>query len=252
VANRAPLCLHFGSTTVRTTVATLVLVAAVTACSRSPDATGTPTPPAFSTRPFVLPSSPAPLLEIQSGYVQAVVPDTWEAEPLPRDRYPQEGFVAAPRLEDWQHGDGTVRGMEVFWIDVAKLRIPSDYYYMVARGPVFESLEGNKACVPGMQQVYVDHPPDLTGRRFSPGDYVASGTGTCAFQGQRTRWAYVVAAPGFGPLRQIGIPTSGLYVVLAVVSGIRSDVLLKEMVQSARFGDTPMTQIVTAASAAAV
>jgi hypothetical protein len=239
---------------VRTTVATLVFVAAVTACSRAPDATGTLSPAAapFSTHPFVLPSSPAPLVQIQAGYVQAVVPDTWEAEPLSRDRYPQEGFVAAPRLKDWEHGDGTIRGMEVFWIDVAKMRIPSDYYYLVARGPVFESLAGNKACVPAKQEVYVDHPPDFTGRRFSPGDYVAAGSGTCAFHGQRTRWAYVVAAPGFGPLRQIGIPTSGLYVVLAVVSGTRSDVLLKEMVQSARFGDTPMTQIVTAASTAAV
>lgn len=250
MAIRAALCLHFGSTTVRATVATLVFVAAVTACSPSPEPTGTATPPEFSTRPFVLPSSPAPLVQIQAGYVQALVPDTWQAEPLPRDRYPQEGFMAAPRLEDWGHGDGTVRGMEVFWIDVAKMRIPSDYYYLVARGPVFESLAGNKTCVPAMQRVYVDHPPDFTGRKFSPSDYVASGSGTCALHGHRTEWAYVVAAPGFGPLRQIGIPTSGLYVVLAVVSGTRADVLLNEMVQSARFGDTPMTQIVTAASAA--
>ena len=197
-----------------------------------------------------MPSSPAPLVQIQAGYVQAVVPDSWEARPLSRDRYPQEGFVAAPRLEAWAHGDGTVRGMEVFWMDVAKMHIPSDFYYLVARGPVLEALRANKACVPGRQQIYVDHPPDLTGRRFSPSDYVASGTGTCRVHGRYTRWAYVVAAPGYGPLREIGIPTSGLYVVIAVVSGSRSDVLLQEMVGSARFGETPMTQIVTAASAA--
>jgi hypothetical protein len=181
-----------------------------------------------------------------------VVPDGWEAKPLSHDRYPQEGFVAAPRLEEWQHGDGTVRGMEVFWIDVAKMRIPSDYYYLVARGPVFDALRANKGCVSGRQQVYVDHPPDLTGRRFSPSDYVASGTGTCDIHGRHTRWAYLVAAPGYGPLRQVGIPTSGLYVVIAVVSGSRSEVLLQEMVESARFGNTPMTQIMRAASAAAV
>jgi hypothetical protein len=197
-----------------------------------------------------MPSSPAPLVQIQAGYVQAVVPNTWEARPLPRDRYPHEGFMAAPHLEDWRGGDGTVRGMEVFWIDVGKMRIPSDYYYLVARGPVLEALRANKACVSGEQEVYVDHPPDLTGRRFSPSDYVASGTGTCVVHGRHTRWAYVVAAPGFGPLRQIGIPTSGLYVVIAVVSGSRSDVLLQEMVGSARFGDTPMTRIVNAAAAA--
>jgi hypothetical protein len=31
------------------------------------------------------------------------------------------------------------------------------------------------------------------------------------------RWAYFVAAPGYGPIRQVGIPTSSLYVVVAVV-----------------------------------
>jgi hypothetical protein len=140
--------------------------------------------------------------------------------------------------------------MEVFWIDVAKMHIPSDYYYLVARGPVLDALRANKACETGRQQVFVDHPPDLTGRRFSPSDYVATGTGTCRVHGRYTRWAYVVAAPGYGPLREVGIPTSGLYVLIAVVSGVRSDALLQEMVASARFGNTPMTQIVNAASAA--
>ncbi len=243
----------YTSAPVRTTIVALVFATAVTGCSRVPDATTLPTdPPSFSTHPFALPSSPAPLLQVQAGFVQAVVPGSWEAKPLPRDRYPQEGFVAAPRLEDWEHADGTVRGMEVFWIDVAKLRIPSDYYYLVARGPVLDALRANKACQPGEQQVYADHPPDLTGRRFSPSDYVAAGTGTCEVHGRHTRWAYLVAAPGYGPVRRVGLPTSGLYVVLAVVSGSRSDVLLQEMLQSARFGDTPMTQIVKAASSAPV
>jgi hypothetical protein len=237
---------------VRTTFVALVLATAVTGCSRVPDATSTlpAGPPPFSTHPFALPSSPAPLLQVQAGFVQAVVPGSWEAKPLSQDRYPQEGFVAAPRLEDWEHGDGTVRGMEVFWIDVAKMRIPSDYYYLVARGPVLEALRANRACETGQQQVFVDHPPDLTGRRFSPSDYVATGTGTCRVHGRSTRWTYVVAAPGYGPLREVGIPTSGLYVLIAVVSGSRSEVLLQEMVASARFGNTPMTQIVNAASAA--
>ena len=237
----------------RTLIASLVLATAVTACSYGPGtSTAVVEPPAFSTRPFASSSSPAPLVQIQAGYVQAVVPDSWEARPLPEDRYPQQGFVAAPRIEDWERAAGTLRGMEVFWIDVSKLRIPSDYYYLVAHGPVIEPLTENKACAPAKQEVYLDHPPDLTGRRFSPGDYVAAGTGTCTVHGMRTQWAYVVAAPGFGPLRQIGIPSSGLYVVIAVVSGSRSNTLLQEMLESARFGDTPMTQIVTAASTEAV
>jgi hypothetical protein len=249
-----PYCAYTSYFTVRTTMAALVLATAATACSRVPTANSTDAagPPDFATHPFVSPSSPSPLVRIQAGYVQAVVPGSWEAAPLPRTLYPREGFVAAPRIEDWAEGDGTVRGMEMFWIDVAKMRIPSDYYYLVARGPVLDALRANKACDSAPEQVYLDHPPDLTGRRFSPSDYVASGTGTCRIHGRHTRWAYVVAAPGFGPLRSIGIPTSGLYVVIAVVSGARSNILLREMLESARFGGTPMTQIVKVASAAAV
>ena len=43
----------------------------------------------------------------------------------------------------------------------------------------------------------------------SPGDYMAKGEGTCNVRGQVTRWAYFVAAPGFGPVRQLGIAALG-------------------------------------------
>jgi hypothetical protein len=39
--------------------------------------------------------------------------------------------------------------------------------------------------------------------------------------GVPTRWAYFVAAPGFGPARKVGIPASGLYVVVAVLPDSR-------------------------------
>jgi hypothetical protein len=61
------------------------------------------------------------------------------------------------------------------------------------------------------------------------------------------QWAYIVAAPGFGPVRQVGLPTSGLYVVVAVVSGPNARRLLKEMLEGAQFGGTPISQIVRAA-----
>ena len=61
------------------------------------------------------------------------------------------------------------------------------------------------------------------------------------------RWAYVVAAPGYGPVREIGIPSSGLYVVMAEVSGPNAEVLLKEMFQRASFGDSTLNQLVQAA-----
>jgi hypothetical protein len=57
----------------------------------------------------------------------------------------------------------------------------------------------------------------------------------------------VVAAPGYGPVRQVGLPTSGLYVVVAVVSGRGSGRLLREMLESAEFGGTSISKIVRAA-----
>ena len=74
-----------------------------------------------------------------------------------------------------------------------------------------------------------------------------SAEGTCRSQGQATKWAYIVAAPGFGPVCEVGLPSSGLYVVLAVVSGKRADALLQQMLQAARFGNVPITQIVAVA-----
>jgi hypothetical protein len=226
------------------------LIAAVTslsACTGSPSTVAThDTPPEFSVRR--LPPSPSPLrLEVQSGEVEALVPADWDVQPISRARYPQEGFVASPQLSKWERGAGVVRGMEAFWVDITRLRIPSDYYYLVARGPAVSSLAGNKNCHPTGEQVLADHPPELTGRHFSPGDYVISAKGTCHSQGQATSWAYIVAAPGFGPVREVGLPSSGLYVVLAVVSGRRADALLQQMLQAARFGNVPITQIVAVA-----
>lgn len=192
-------------------------------------------------------ASPSPLVEIRAGHVQAVVPKTWDAAPLPETRYPQQGFIASPRIPDWERRTGTVNGMEAFWIDEANAGIPSDYYYLVARGPALAFL-GARGCHPAKERVFADHPPDLTGAKFSPSDYVASGSGTCrTTSGGSVRWAYAVAAPGFGPVRGIGIPTSGLYVVVAAVSGGRSRDLLDEIVNGARFGNASVSQIERAA-----
>jgi len=232
----------------RTRIAASMLVMALSACSgvSSPPRHDVPeTLPEFSIRQ--LPASPSPLrVEVQAGDVQGLIPEDWQAQPLPQTRYPQQGFIASPSLADWDTGAGIVRGMEAFWVDVGKLQIPSDYYYLVARGPAIASLAGNSACHPAKDEVFVDHPPDLTGHRFSPSDYVESATGMCKVQGQRTRWAYIVAAPGFGPAREVGLPSSGLYVVLAVVSGKRANALLHQIIQAARFGEVPISKIVAA------
>jgi hypothetical protein len=155
--------------------------------------------------------------------------------------------MASPSLGDWERGVRHVAGVEMFWIDVAEISIPSDYYYLVARGPAMDAISSDRACRPSTHEVFVDHPPDFSGDVFSPGDYVVSASGTCTTDGQRAHWKYVVAAPGFGPVRQVGIPNSGLYVVLAVVSGARSRVLLDEIIEGARFGNASIDQIVASA-----
>ncbi len=231
----------------RARLAVSVLAIALSACGSVPEALeGSAPRPLFSVHQ--LPASPSPLrIEVQAGSVQALIPDGWNAQPLPTSRYPQEGFVASPQLDLWERGAGAVGGMEAFWIDVAKLQIPSDYYYMVAQGPAMAALAANKNCHSATHEIYIDNPPDFTGRRFSPGDYVMSATGTCRTQGKPTRWAYVVAAPGFGPMRRMGIPTSGLYVVIAVVPGKKAGHLLKQILEAARFGDTSISDFLQVA-----
>ncbi|TMK81984.1 MAG: hypothetical protein E6G47_01895 [Actinobacteria bacterium] len=224
------------------------VAAVLTACTRLPSTPPGTTLPAFSIRP-VDSATPSPFVQIQSGSVRAIVPGSWQAAPLPTNRFPQEGFIASPRLADWDEATGTVRGMEAFWVDIGAEGIPSDYYYLAARSDELASLAGQKGCHADTSKVILDRPPDLSGQRFSPSDYVASATGTCHVAGAATRWAYVVAAPGYGPIRQVGIPTSGLYVVIAVVvSGPQSKAMLQEMIDGAQFGSTSISQIVQTAS----
>jgi hypothetical protein len=232
---------------VRRKLAAVVLAAVVAACARAPIGQGDG-PAALTIRRLETHhSSPSPLLEVTTGHVRGVFPDGWEARPLASGSYPREGFVASPRIQEWARRDGTVQGVEAFWIDVAKGRIPSDYYYLAARSSALSSLTANKRCTPAKQRVFVDRPPDLTGATFSPSDFAATASGTCRTDGRPTRWAYAVVAPGFGPARQVGIPTSGLYVVIAVVSGPKSEFLLKEILQGARFDDASLSQMIQAA-----
>jgi hypothetical protein len=45
----------------------------------------------------------------------------------------------------------------------------------------------------------------------------------------------------------MGIPTSGLYVVIAVVPGKKAGELLKQILEAARFGDTSISRFLEAA-----
>jgi hypothetical protein len=226
----------------------LLLAAGLTACGRVPVA-GT-TAPLFTIHRLDSSTTPSPFEEVQAGHVRAVFPQEWEARPFQAGGVAQEGFIASPRLDRFEKAAGVVQGMEVFWVDLGRMRIPSDYYYLAAKNEALTTFMVGKQCHLGKHQVLLDRPPDLTGSRFSPGDYVAKATGTCTLHGESARWAYIVAAPGFGPIREVGLPNSGLYVVLAVVSGPNADRLLRDMIQGARFGDTSISKIVKVASQA--
>jgi len=181
------------------------------------------------------------------GLVRAVFPRSWQASAMPASRVPAEGFVASPNLAGWERGTAHVQGIEAFWIDIASLRIPTDYYYLAAKNASFGQLDQRPSCGAARQTVVANHPPDYSGSDFSPGDFVASATGRCMSGGKATHWAYVVAAPGFGPLRHIGIPTSGLYVVMADVAGPGSGTILNEMMSGARFAKATVQQLLQAA-----
>jgi hypothetical protein len=147
--------------------------------------------------------------------------------------------------------DGTVAGMTAMWVDVTRVGVPSDFYYMAARNVAFEDLGANETCHPLARKVVVDHRPDFYAGSSpnSPGDYVAHGRGTCGRGSRETRWASFVAAPGYGPVRRVGIPSSGLYLVLAVLpNSARAPERLRAMLHGARFGGASLAQLSRAAA----
>ncbi len=146
--------------------------------------------------------------------------------------------------------DGSVEGMAATWIDATKVGVPSDYYYLAATGPILDRLTGGRTCRSLHDRIFANHRPGVDGSRGpSPGDYVASANGRCDGSGAPTRWASFVAAPGFGPAGGVGIPGSGLYVVVAVLrasAGVGSQ--LDHLVRHTAFGGTTVPQLVAAAT----
>jgi hypothetical protein len=190
--------------------------------------------------------SPSPYSEITAGAVQALVPDGWQ--PVPETSGAREGFFASPSPEAWSRMDGSTEGIAATWVDATLIGIPSDFYYLAATGPLFSQLIHSAACRADSRRVFVDNLPAFaSGKTNSPGDYMATGEGTCHARGHVTRWAYFVAAPGFGPVHQLGIARSGLYVVVAVLrDGRRAGRMLKHLIGETRFGDARIGDFVRA------
>jgi len=190
-----------------------------------------------------------PYAEVTSNHVHALVPRRWQAAPLSVSHALSSGVVASPNLEGWSRMDGSVPGLEAEWVDVAQGGIPSDFYWLAAKGPAIPRLATLGSCRANELVVILNHRPAFAGDPRSPGDYAERGTGTCrSKQGPPTRYAYFVAAPGYGPVRHVGIPNSGLYVVLAVVKNDPdAPQQLHRMLMSARFNQTSVADLMDAA-----
>ena len=194
--------------------------------------------------------SPSPYDHVTAGPVQALVPEGWDAAPLDPAAGYRGGFVASPELARWARMDGSTAGMAATWVDATRVGVHSDFYYLAATGPLLTRLTRSENCRAGERRVVLDRKPAFVGvdAASSPGDYVARGTGTCAVDGQPTRWAYFVAAPGYGPVGRVGIPTSGLYVVVAVLEDSdRARPILRRLIDRATFGGSTVQELLAVA-----
>lgn len=251
VARRVRLGLHFagGTKPVRRAIAVGCLLALTVGCAHAsprhalapPPAPVPGTTPAGHPEPLV-----APYARIETGPIRALVPKAWASQSIDLDSM-RQGLVASPHPKRWDQLDGTVPGLEVAWVDSTRVGIPSDLYYFAAAGPAIPAMASSRTCSRDHFSVLVNHRP-LAGDPFSPGDYVERGYGTCRHRGHATHWAYFVAAPGFGPLRQLGIPTSGLYLAVAVVPESPSaEKRLQTIIRSAQYGSASVAELMQAA-----
>ncbi len=193
--------------------------------------------------------SPSPFREVSAGPVSALIPDEWRPRLAGPFDDPRQGLIAGPRPGTWGGPRPPAEGMTAMWVDATAVGVPSDYYYLAATGPALDVITRSDECSATRQRVIVDHLPSYAaGDPDSPGDYVARGHGTCTVGRQPSRWAYFVAAPGYGPVREMGIPSSGLYVVVAVTPDTpRAQAFLGRLLERTEFGGASVTEMIAAA-----
>lgn len=206
--------------------------------------------PSIDTEPLEILSSPTPYTQVTAGPVSAIVPDGWRPHAATGGGF-RGGFLASPHPKRWRRMDGAVPGISATWVDATRVGMPSDFYYLAATGPLFSRLTDSRRCRAESQRVFVDRRPDFSMNGPTHGDYVARGEGTCEVRGTSTRWAYFVAAPGYGPVHELGIPASGLYVVVAVApESDRAASLLDRLIRNTSFGGSSVVDLVAAAGTA--
>jgi hypothetical protein len=208
----------------------------------------------FATAPVASPlrtgtSRAEALRPVSAGRVQALVPNGWEVQLIGSGQMHRIGFKASASLDEWKATKGRAQGIEAYWVDAADVGVPSDYYYLAARGPAARRLAARADCRSTDRRVLLDDRPRFDRRIDSPGNYVATATGTCRSKKNVTRWASFVAAPGFGPVRKLGIPESGMYYVLVVVKeGPRAKARMGRLLESVSFGGTAVSDFLRVAA----
>jgi len=230
---------------VRKVVGFLVMVLVAASCRDAVDSALSPGGEVLTIR-----ESPSPYREVTAGPVTAMIPDGWHPVPAGAVGDPQLGFVAAPRPRDWDAPSAA--GMAALWVDSTRVGVPSDYYYLAATGSALNMITRTPECAATRETIFADHLPAFAaGDPGSPGDFIARGRGTCTVGHRPTRWAYFVAAPGYGPVRQVGIPASGLYLVVAALEDSqRAPWLLGRLLRGTEFAGASVGELIAAARAA--
>jgi hypothetical protein len=175
--------------------------------------------------------------------VRTLLPPKWEFRPLGTsvDEH-RRGVEASEQMVGRIPTDLRQPSLEAYWVDATTVGVPSDYYRLAARAPIQHAVR-SPGCEPATRLV-ARSPQEV----LPSGQYVATVTGTCSAWGGEVRWASFVAAPGFGPVRSLGIARSGLYVVRAsVADGPGADHQLHQLVNGVSFGGTSVGEFLTAA-----
>ncbi|HET9250300.1 MAG TPA: hypothetical protein VFP13_10250 [Actinomycetota bacterium] len=237
--------LRTGSAGLRKLIGSLAVALVAVACGEAA-ATSPPGPGAA----LLIRQSPSPFQHVSAGPVTAFIPDEWRPKLAGPLDDPRQGIVAGPRPQAWRGERPPLEGLAAMWIDGTAVGVPSDYYYLAATGPALDLLTGSEQCRATRKYIVADHLPAFAdGAPDSPGDYVAHGLGTCTVGDRPTRWAYFVAAPGYGPVREVGIPTSGLYLVVAVMpASPRASFLLNRLLRRTEFNGSSVADMLEAAA----
>jgi hypothetical protein len=230
---------------VRKLIGCLGIALAAAACGEA----AATAPPDAADMGVLVKQSPSPFMQVSAGPVSAIIPDEWRPRPAGALDDPRQGIVAGPRPQAWRADRPPLEGLAAMWIDGTEVGVPSDYYYLAATGPALDVLTGSEECRATRRDIVADHLPSFAnGHPDSPGDFVARGRGTCTVKNKPTRWAYFIAAPGFGPVRQVGIPSSGLYLVVAIMpDSPRAPFLLNLLLERTEFNGSSVAEMIEAA-----